>query len=348
MDILDVFSGDAFRNVALSAYVNETAPFAPGLLSSLGLFTSEGIMSPDVAFEEIGGVLRLISSTPRGAPPSQQAHQKPKIRKLPTSHLKREAHINADELLGTRLVGSMSPATAQGLIDRRVEGPTGLKTEMAYTWEHMYLGAIDGQVYDGDNATILYDFFAFYGVNRPAALVLSFSTMTDKTGLLRAFAQKLKRQMTKALAGMAIGSAYPMVLCGDNFFDALTTCAEIVIAQRTGAFGKVDASDIVGQNLAYSTILFAGIVWVNYRGSDDTAVSVPTDEARAFMVGVAGLFQSYFAPADTFETISEVGLPFYLLQRPEAQTSSRRVFELQSNPLTACTRPLSLARITKS
>ena len=95
-----------------------------------------------------------------------------------------------------------------------------------------------------------------------------------------------------------------------------------------------------------SSLQYASTTWVNYRGSDDSLVAVPTNEARVFMAGVPGLFQTYFSPADTFETISEIGIPLYLLQRPEAQTSSRRVFELQSNPLVMCLRPQSLIRLT--
>ena len=344
--ILDVFDGDAFRNVTLTRQVNEFVPFAPGFLSQLGLFAAQGVLTLDVAFDEIGGAMRLISATPRGAPPSQQVHQKGKTRLIRCFHLEREAHINADELLGTRIVGQLTPAQASDLINRRIEGPIGLKQEMALTWEHMYLGAIDGQVIDGDNLTVLTDFFQEFNVTRPAYLTIPVSEMTDKTGYIEAFSNQLKRYMLKALSGFPVGNARTIMLCGDNFFDAIMTSQEWITARKTGAFGNADAADVLGMNLAYSSFVYANILWINYRGTDDqSTVAVPTNEARAFMAGVPGLFQNYFAPADTFETVSEVGLPFYLLQRPEKQTSSRRVFDLQSNPLPACLRPLSLRRI---
>ena len=346
--ILDVFDGDAFRNVTLTQRVNETVPFAPGLITQMGLFTGEGIVTLDVAFDEIAGNLRLISTTPRGAPPSQQAHQKGKTRVLRAVHLEREATINADELLAARAYGQVTAQTAAMLVNRRIEGPVGLKTELAYTWEHMYLGAVDGQVYDADNATILYDFFQEFGVVRPGYVTIALSTSTDKTGFIRAFAMALRRTMVKALEGFPLGTAKPVVLCGDNFFDALVTSQEFLAVERTGAFGNSDATEVLGLDIAYSSFQYAGISWINYRGSDDSIVSVPTAEGRAFMTGVPGLFQSFFAPADTFETVSEIGLPMYLLQRPEKQTSSRRVFDLQSNPLPACLRPLHLRRINFS
>ena len=126
------------------------------------------------------------------------------------------------------------------------------------------------------------------------------------------------------------------------------TSQEIVSARKTGAFGRTDAADLIGQNLIYKSMVYGGVLWVNYRGTLDNAVAVPTNEARLFMAGVPGLFQAFYAPADTFETVSDIGLPMYLRQRPERQTSSRRVFELQSNPLLMCTRPTSCIRLTFS
>ena len=347
MDIItDIFSQDAFRNISLTAMVNEVVPYAPGFLSQLGLFTGDGMVTTDVALEELGGALRLISATPRGAPPSEQTHQKGAIRKLPSQHLAREATLNADELLALRAYGSLNAQTALNLLNRRIEGPVGLKVELAFTKEHMYLGAIDGTVYDGDNATVLYDYFGFYGITRPASMAIPLSTTTDKTGLIRVFAQQLRRAMVQALNGMALGEAKPVAICGDQFFDTLTGSQELVAAVRTGAFGNSDAADVLGLDLAYANVQYAGISWVNYRGDAAGAVSVPTAEARAFMTGVPGLFQEFWAPADTFETVSAIGLPFYLLQRIEKQTSSRRVFELQANPALICLRPLHMRRIT--
>ncbi len=65
-------------------------------------------------------------------------------------------------------------------------------------------------------------------------------------------------------------------------------------------------------------------------------------------LGVPGLFQQVFAPADTMQFVKTKGLPVYSLMRPERQTSSMAVVEVQSNPLTLCTRPLALRKMTKT
>jgi hypothetical protein len=224
----------------------------------------------------------------------------------------------------------------------------GLKVEWKLTLEHMLLGAIDGVVYDADNTTVLYDYFDWMGVVRPAPLVLNITGQTAETGEYEKFAMALRRAMILALTGMAFAGGQVVLLCGDNFFDALITSKELKAAKKNGAMGNQDAALKIAENSPYSAFAYAGIIWVNYRGTADSAVAVPTEEARAFMLGVPGLFQTLFAPADTFDTVGAEGLPLYLLNLPERQTSKRFTAELQSNPLIACLRPLSLRRITKS
>jgi hypothetical protein len=67
-----------------------------------------------------------------------------------------------------------------------------------------------------------------------------------------------------------------------------------------------------------------------------------------FMTGVPGLFPVFYAPADTWDFVNTEGLPSYMLQRIERQTSSQRTFEVQANPLPMCMRPLHLLTLTKS
>ncbi|WP_338661770.1 major capsid protein [Pararoseomonas sp. SCSIO 73927] len=346
--MMDIFNGDAFTSVTLTSKVNETFPYVPTFLYDLGIAPAEGMVTLTAAFEEETGGIRLIPTSPRGAPPSQQTGTKAKLRKLDAVHFAREAHVNADELLALRGRGALTPETAQGLLLKRTDGPVGLKVEWKLTLEHMLLGAVDGVVYDADNSTVLYDYFDWMGTTRPDALNLPISTMTADTAVFEAFAMALRREMILALTGMAFAGGQVVVLCGDNFFDALITSKELKAAKKNGAMGNQDAALKIADNSPYSAFIYAGIVWVNYRGTLDTKVSVPTDEARAFMLGVPGLFQTLFAPADTFDTVGAEGLPLYLLNLPERQTSKRFTAELQSNPLIACLRPRSLRRITKS
>ena len=65
--ILDVFSGDAFNVVSMTAAINKL-PFVPGRLGTLIDWQEEGINTTSVAIENVSGVLKMIDPTPRGGP----------------------------------------------------------------------------------------------------------------------------------------------------------------------------------------------------------------------------------------------------------------------------------------
>lgn len=346
---LDIFNGDAFSAATLTNYVNMNIPFVPGLLGSLGMFTAQGVYSTTVGFDDENGNLTLIQSSPRGAAPSQSQNNKGKTRHLDTVRLAREAVITADQVAGVRVLGTTSQLqTAERLVWKRVEGPTGLKAELGYTLEHMYLGAIDGQVYDADGTTVLWDYFSFYGENRPAAVDYKFGTAGSDTAIITDTTMKKRRGMVKALNGFSLAGAITVNLCGDNFYDDLYNSKEVVEARKIAAHGNMEAPKIISENKAYDSFSYANEVWINYRGDDAGKVQVPINEGRSFIMGVPGLFSTYFAPADTWEFVNTEGLPSYVFQRPERQTSSQRAFEIQANPLPMCLRPKHMRRLTKS
>lgn len=347
---LDIFNGDAFSNATMTSYVNTNIPFVPGFLGSMGLFTGEGVYTRNVEFDDENGSLSLIQSSPPGSAPSQSQNTKGVLRVLRTVRLAREAVIYAEQVAGVRQLGTANQLqTAERLVYKRIEGPAGLKAELSFTLEHMYMGAIDGEVFDADGETPLWNYFTHYGVERPSAINFPFSSMTADGGVFKKKGSELKRAVVRALNGFAIpAGARIVVLCGDNFYDAADTNKEIVAARKAGATGRSDALKIISDNGAFSSFEYGEIIYINYRGDDAGKVGIHTDQARAFMMGVPGLFRTFFSPADTWDFVNTEGLPSYLIQRRERQTESARTFEIQSNPLAMCMRPLSLRRLTKS
>jgi len=64
-------------------------------------------------------------------------------------------------------------------------------------------------------------------------------------------------------------------------------------------------------------VSFGGISFRRYRGND--AVGVPADKAFFYPEGVERLFEIYYAPADTFETVNTLGLPLYARAIPDRE-----------------------------
>ena len=72
---------------------------------------------------------------------------------------------------------------------------------------------------------------------------------------------------------------------------------------------------------------------------DEKVIGVPTDKAYFYPEGVEGLFEIYYAPADTFETVNTLGLPLYARMIPDRDRDEWVRLEIESNPLPICTRP---------
>ena len=350
---LNIFDGDAFSPISLTNYVNARVPFAPGFISGLGLYTGQGVYTVAIGFDEENGALRLIQSSPRGSAPSQSQNTKGTTRYLKSVRLAREAVITADQISGVRVLGTASQLqTAERMVYKRIEGPTGLKAELSATLEHLYLGGLDGLVIDADGSTVLWDLYDFYGLTRPATIEIDFGAMTADSSTFNTALTSLRRAVLRALNGMPIPPGARLVcLCGDDFFDAAFGNKETTAARKIASTGNANAVDVIFDNLAFDSFGFSKIRFVNYRGgenADGTAITgfaIPANEARIFMMGVPGLFQTFFSPADTMDFVNTEGLPNYMIQRRERQTESSRAFELQSNPLVMCMRPQHLRRL---
>jgi hypothetical protein len=349
---MDIFNGSGFTNASLTGWVNVNVPFVPGLIGSLPMmFKAQPVYTTSVEFDDENGSLTLIPATPRGsAPTGGGVAPKGTLRMLKTVRLAREAAIYADTVSNVRVLGGASQLkTAQDLVYSRIEGPFGKKAELSMTLEHMYLGAIDGVVLDADNATTIWDYFAFYGVSRPAAVNTNFSTLMAEAAAFATQITKAKRVAIKALNGLLLGGAIPIVLCGDDYYDAAWGSAELTYARAKGATGSPNAMQEISKSTPYGSFIYNETLFINYRGTDDgSTVSIPTAEGRLFYANVPGLFPTFFAPADTWDFVNTQGLPSYLIQRRERQTESCRVFEIQSNPLTMNMRPKHVQRLVKT
>ncbi len=341
-NILNLFDGDAFSIVNLTAAI-QNVPFAPHLLGDMGLFNAEGSPTTDIAVEIENGTLTVIPTSPRGSAPAQVTGTRRKVRKVETAHIAKETVIYADQVQNVRAFGTTDPQNLEALVMARVNGPFGLRAQIELTHEYHRLGAIDGVVLDADGVTELHDWYSFFGETRPATVDVDFGALTADGSEFETECTGLVRTITKELGGLVLTNMQPVALCGDNFFDKVYGNKEVKAARKNRDTGK--DGDVFGASKAFQRITYGGISWANYRGTDDGKVAVPTDEARLFPAGVPGLFQTHFAPADTWDAVNTPGLPIYLLQRRERQTESARVFEAQSNPLHLCIKPKALRRL---
>lgn len=329
---LDIFNSNAFGVISLTSAVNKM-PYLPGTLGAMGLFEEVPIDTTTAAIEEIAGVLSLIQTSKRGGPAPKGTDEKRKLRSLVVPHIKYEDELTADQVQGVRTFGSMSELeSVQAVVNRKLQSMT---RNLDLTLENHRLGAIKGLITDADGST-LYNLFTEFGVTQLAEFDFE---LDDAAINVQVKCMELRRLMAKELGGIAMANFTIHALCSDAFFDALIGHASVKEAY------KYQVSLALRDNKAYKQFEFAGIIFENYRGTDDgTTVTIDANKANFFPVGIPGLFKTVFAPADFIETVNTLGLPRYAKMAIDQEFQRWVKLHVQSNPLCYCERPRVLIK----
>lgn len=338
---MDVFNSDAFRMGSLTAALNKQE-FQPTFLRSLGIFIPNPIRTTFATVEERDGKLSVISTSPRGAPLDQRVTEKRRLHRIDVPRIAKQDRLTADELQDIRAFGSESELMqVQQEIARRLNGPAGLMRDVELTWENMALGAIQGTVVDADDSTIV-NWFTTFGVTQDAEIAFDFANTAE--GDLRPKATKVVRQMSRAGKGAMTPNTEVMALCGDDFYDDLTSHVEVRESfKHTSSDQSERLRNEVGQ--AFDAFRWANITWVNYRGTDDNSkVAVDTDKSKFFPVNAPGVFQAAYAPAEFFDAVNMPGQPVYGMIIMDEKRNAWADIEVYSYPLFMCTRPKMLQR----
>lgn len=336
MASMDIFRSDAFSMVSLLQAI-ETVPYVPQFLGSLNIFASEGVRTRSVGVEMRDGELKLIPTTPIGSPLPQLVDNRRNIRDLRTQRLAKGSTIYAEEVQGIRAFGSDSELLqVQTEVARHM---ARLKADMELTWEHMRLGAIQGVLTDADDS-VIFDFFDEFEVAQPAEVSFDFGTLTE--GQVRTKVEsEIVRPMIRAAKGAFTPGSRIIALVGDDFWDELVNAPEV-----RQSYLNYEAAASLREATAFSTFRFAGVDWINYRGTDDgSTIAIAADEAKFFPSNAPGLFKVAWGPGEFNDTVNVPGVPLRPLVLLDA--SGRNAFttvEVYSYPLFLCTRPLVLRR----
>ncbi len=343
MATMDIFNNDAFGLVEMTDAV-EKLDYQPRFLGQLGIFQPRPVRTVSVAVEKKAGVLALVPTSARGAPPTprrERAGERADIRDFRAVRIAEQDTITADELSGIRAFGTESELVQ--VMDEVADRYLKLERDIETTLEHMRLGAVQGIVYDSDGATELFNWFDSWGIAQPAEVDFDLDNATPASGAVRILCNQIIRSMARASKGAWVeGQSYVMGLCGDTFFDQLTAHSEV----RSTYLNQAEASELRNDfGAPFGQVRYGGITWVNYRGTDDgSTVAVPATKVKFFPVRAPGVFEHVMAPGETMSTVNQPGRLFMPLIVPDDKRQMFVDLELYSYPLMLCTRPEMLLR----
>jgi hypothetical protein len=334
VSILNIFRNDAFSTVELTAAI-ERVPYLPTGLGDLGIFEDKPIRTTALAVEERSGKLVIIPTSARGTPPTERTTEKRKMRYFETPRIAHSDTLYAAELQSIREFGQESVLMqVQAEVGRRLAGPTGLTSNMEYTWERHRLGAVQGKLLDADNS-VLFDWFEEFGIDEPEEIAFNLSNPAAEDGDLRMLCNEIVRKMMRASQGAWTPSTRVQALCGDGFWDKFTRHQDVL-----KTYFNWEAAKELRQGGAFKSMAFGDIDWMNYRGSNDNSeIAIGHDEVKFFPVGAPGVFQRALAPGESFEWVNTPGKPIYVQPIFDLQRNAWWKQEVYSYPLHICTRP---------
>ncbi|MFD1557086.1 major capsid protein [Paraburkholderia silviterrae] len=335
MASLDVFHQDPFTTIQLTAAVDKY-PFQPTGLGDLDIFEPDPIRTTALAVEQRQGKLIIVPTTPRGAEGVQRTTEKRQARYFDVPRLMHSDTIYANEIQSIRQFGTESELMqVQVEVARRMNGPTGILRNIEYTWEFHRLAAVQGKLIDADG-DVLYDWFDEFGIAPPTPVPFDLAANIEYS--LRPIINGIRRTMARKAQGSFTPNTRIYALCGDSFYDEFVNHQD-VIRTFVNWSAAADLRDDK-QGGAFDAFPFAGVTWMNYRGSDDNVtIKVPNNEVHFFPVGAPGIFRVAYAPGESFEWVNTPGKPTYVIPIFDRDRNSWWKMEAYSYPLHICTRP---------
>jgi hypothetical protein len=327
---LDPFK-DGFTLAQLSQSIN-ILPNMYGRVNELGLFTWRPQSTPTIVLEMQNNSLALVPTIPWGGVAPKNNVGKRNIRSFVVPQTALEDMVKAADLVGIRSFGqenAVDPVVAK--VNEKLQT---VKNKFDITMEFRKIKALQGVVYDADGSSVIYDYFAEFGITKKT-VGFDFATLATSTRLK---CLAVSRHIEDNLLGETMQRVH--ALSSPEFFDALIEKADVkaVFANHQAAVEKNGGDPRKGFS-------YGGITFEEYRGTVGTLRFIDAGKAIAFPVGTFETFSNFGAPADFVETVNTIALPMYMKQK---NTDFDRGIEMhgQANQLPLVTRPNTIVELT--
>ncbi len=341
MATMDIFKADAFSMFELSSTV-EKMDYNPQMLGSMNLFEPKPVRTKEVWIDRKTDTLNLIGFSERGSAPDQNERYSRDMLGLTIPRVAVQDTVWAHEIAGLREFGSETELmTVQREVANRL---AKMRQRVEYTKEYLRLAAIQGLALDPADGSTYYNYYTEFGEAQGTATSFELDVdTTDVAGICRDLIRSIQRS---AKGAWVMGQSRVHALVGDDFFDALISHPNVekfwINWQAAAELRGVDP---------FSQFEFGGIVFHNYRGSDDNSeIAIAVAEAKFFIVGGDGIFVEAMAPADEFMPfVNTPGQSVYAVQELDsafAATPRFAKYHVHSYPLMYCQRPGTLRRGT--
>jgi len=332
---MDIFNGDGFSLMSLQGTVDKV-DYRPNFLASF--FEKSPTTHMSFWIDRRSSTLDLVPTTPIGSAPIERVVDPRDMVNLNSVRLAKARTVTAAEVANLRAFGSESEQSQVMAVYDRYRGL--VRADVEATMELHRLGALQGRLYDADGR-LLYNYFTQFAATEAATINWN---LTANTFDPRDAATKLKRMLLRKAKGLFGQGVSIVVLCGDNWFDALVGNAKL---RETYLNISRQESETLRANMAFDEFTVAGVRFVNYRGTDENQeIAIDTNEAFAFIAGVGALQHAVTPCPEFIPFIGSFGQEFYAMNLRDPSGRDAFVkYEEYSYPLFFNKRPEATQRI---
>lgn len=334
-----------YTHTDLTDTVNEVANQF-GMLEERGLAPAKPVMSTVVEITISKGEIHVLAASERGAParPSTPRRAEKVFMEIP--HITDMSVIKPEDLQNMVSLTQTphAPMTFEEALAQRLEDD---RVKHDLTLEYFRLGALKGQIYDGD-LVLQHDLFQAFGVTKK---VVDFELDDETTNVLEKCAQVISHVRANLKGEVMRGGVEAIV--APDFFSALVGHPNVekywLQAEQARALATPDRRERGGQ---YGRVFeFGNMTFSEYDAttSDAAGNDLPFVEeglGHAFPLGTMKTFQTYLAPAHDIRFVNQPGRRIYM--SPELLKHGQGIeLKTESNPLPVWRRPAALVELKK-
>ena len=302
-----------------------------GLINQLGLFMEESVAQHTVTFEESAGSIALVTDRVRGERNNVNKDDTRKIRSFPVPHFPLDDAIFPEDIQGKRAYGDPNAAEMEDMVmARKLER---IRNNHAITLEAARAQAIVSGTAYAPNGTIAIDYFTEFGITREE---IDFDLGTATTDVAGKVEQAIAHIQDQALTGGVVEGV--VCLCSPGFFSKLIAHAKVTEAYKYYSSTQEPLRNRLGGAGLYRRFMWAGVEFIEYRGSYNGTALIPTDDAYFVPTGVEDMFVTYFSPANKFSHVNTLGEQAYAFQYRN-ETDDKILIQTESNFLNVVRRP---------
>lgn len=330
---LNFLNQDPFSAVTMSTVINDTE-YKPNFLQGLGLCRERPLTTQFATLVRKGKTLKVIKTSPRGAPDVQDQIDPRSMIQVPTFRIAKKDRITASEIQDVLRFSEDQVALMEimGLI---AEKQNELNDDVSFTMEHMQLGMVQGIMADADGATLI-DAYSTFGITKPSAVHFDLDATDPAEAAILKKLENLNIQVQLASKGKWLQDTYLCGIAGKDFYQKIRHSAEV----RETFKGTKEAPEL-RKGGGFSEFWYGDTRIVHYRGSDDaSSIKIPDDECRFFPVNAKeGTYEKFLAPAERLELANKKGQERYSWLVRDPQDDAWVDVKVRSYPAYLCTQP---------